>query len=70
MPRPKRCRTETPRFRGVLPCCPRCKHPGYREDIHPDTGRPRFICDRCGETWSAGIGGGEWAGRGLKEYRR
>lgn len=28
-----------------------------------------FTCDKCGNTWTAGHGGGEYAGHGMPQFR-
>lgn len=33
-------------------------------------GRPRFRCTKCGESWTAGLDGREWAPLVPKESRR
>ncbi len=49
------------RDRPKKPRCGRCLHPGYDVDRKTHDGRPRFTCQRCGEWWTAGKDGGEWA---------
>lgn len=48
------------------PCCSRCRHPGFLEGVAASgDGRPAFQCDKCGNYWTCGKNGGEFAGRGI-----
>ena len=46
------------------PCCPRCKHKGYKQGAAPD-GRPSFTCTACSHYWTCGHDGGIFK-KGLK----
>lgn len=48
------------------PVCGRCHHPGFRL-LKADDGRPRFTCDKCGNTWTCGLSGGEYLAHAMKE---
>ena len=41
-------------------CCPRCLHLGWDLIAVAADGRPRFRCQRCGETWTSGKDGGAY----------
>lgn len=41
--------------------CPRCKTGGYTQSVAGGDGRPLFACTQCGNTWTCGKNGGEYA---------
>jgi ribosomal protein S27AE len=49
----------TMKKKTTRPVCGRCRHPGFRLSMAED-GRPRFTCDKCGNTWTCGLSGGEY----------
>jgi len=52
-------RVRGPSVSRSRPVCGRCRHPGFRLSM-TDSGRPRFTCDKCGNTWTCGLSGGEF----------
>ncbi len=49
-----------PRQKIRKPRCPRCRKGGYQQGKAWD-GRPRFTYTLCGNTWTNGKSGGEYA---------
>lgn len=48
--------------RKRAPCCGFCRHPHFwMKRMAWYDGRPQFKCVNCGDTWTCGQSGGEWA---------
>ena len=54
-------RTERILERPPKPACSRCWHRGFWRQTATD-GRPEFVCDSCGHTWTSGADGSPYAG--------
>jgi transposase-like protein len=53
--------------RSKIPKCPRCKTGGYTEGQAWFDKRPEFTCTQCGNIWTQGKLGGEYAGQGKRK---